>query len=55
KVLACPENTPKQVYDLMKMCWNTKPTSRPLFHHLLKSLNSSYDDYQKKKVLSELV
>lgn len=55
KVLACPENTPKQVYDLMKMCWNTKPTSRPLFHHLLKSLNSLYDDYQKKKVLSELV
>lgn len=55
KVLACPENTPKQVYDLMKMCWNNKPTSRPLFHHLLKSLNSLYDDYQKKKVLSELV
>ncbi|XP_062617208.1 tyrosine-protein kinase transmembrane receptor Ror2-like isoform X1 [Saccostrea cucullata] len=55
KVLACPENTPKQVYDLMKMCWNSKPVSRPSFQTLLKSLNSLYEDYQRKKVLSELV
>ncbi|XP_022314567.2 tyrosine-protein kinase transmembrane receptor Ror2-like [Crassostrea virginica] len=55
KILACPENTPKQVYDLMKMCWSTKPSSRPSFHILLKSLNVLYEDYQKKKVLSDLV
>lgn len=55
KILACPENTPKQVYDLMKMSWSTKPSSRPSFHILLKSLNVLYEDYQKKKVLSDLV
>ena len=55
KVLACPEKTPKQLYDLMRLCWSRKPTNRPSFQILHKTLVSVHGDYQKHKILSEAV
>lgn len=37
-VLQCPENTPKSLYDLMKLCWNRKPTARPGFRTIYQTL-----------------
>lgn len=55
KVLACPENSPKQVYDLMRLCWSRKPTNRPPFQTLHKSILSLYEECQKRKTLGEVV
>lgn len=38
-VLQCPDNTPKSIYDLMKLCWNKKPTSRPNFRVIYQTLD----------------
>lgn len=38
-VLQCPDNTPTNIYDLMKNCWNKKPTDRPSFRKIYDSLN----------------
>ncbi|XP_065226588.1 tyrosine-protein kinase transmembrane receptor Ror2 [Planococcus citri] len=38
-VLQCPDNTPKNVYDLMKSCWNKKPASRPNFRVIYQTLD----------------
>ena len=32
--LPCPENCPKEVYDIMMSCWNSNPASRPSFEKL---------------------
>ncbi|KAK7791522.1 hypothetical protein R5R35_008686 [Gryllus longicercus] len=37
-VLQCPENTPKSLYDLMKLCWNRKPQARPGFRTIYQTL-----------------
>uniref|UniRef100_A0A6V7MC42 receptor protein-tyrosine kinase n=1 Tax=Bracon brevicornis TaxID=1563983 RepID=A0A6V7MC42_9HYME len=37
-VLQCPENTPPQVYQLMKMCWNRRPADRPSFRAIYETL-----------------
>ncbi|KAJ8306583.1 hypothetical protein KUTeg_017128 [Tegillarca granosa] len=55
KVLACPENSPKQVYDLMRLCWSRKPTNRPPFQTLYKSIHSLYEECQKRKTMGEVV
>ena len=34
-LLECPENTPKSVYKLMTLCWNSNPNQRPSFRKLL--------------------
>ncbi|KAL7294377.1 tyrosine-protein kinase transmembrane receptor Ror2 [Trichogramma pretiosum] len=39
-VLQCPENTPYSVYNLMKLCWNRKPSDRPTFKFILDTLNN---------------
>ncbi|XP_033737109.1 muscle, skeletal receptor tyrosine protein kinase-like isoform X2 [Pecten maximus] len=50
KMLACPENTPKQVYDLMRLCWSRKPMHRPPFPTLYSSIKVMHDELQKKKI-----
>jgi receptor tyrosine kinase len=37
-VLQCPENTPKSMYELMKLCWNRKPSARPGFRAIYRTL-----------------
>lgn len=37
-VLQCPENTPKSMYELMKLCWNRKPSARPGFRVIYRTL-----------------
>lgn len=39
-VLLYPENTPKPIYDLMKMCWNRKPSGRPSFRTIKHTLEA---------------
>ncbi|XP_015599014.1 tyrosine-protein kinase transmembrane receptor Ror2 isoform X2 [Cephus cinctus] len=38
-VLQCPENTPKSVYELMKLCWNRRPSDRPTFRTIYQTLD----------------
>ncbi|XP_071116852.1 tyrosine-protein kinase transmembrane receptor Ror2-like [Haliotis cracherodii] len=51
KILAQPESTPVPVYELIKNCWNKKPSSRPSFQSLHKSVCSFYEECSKKKNL----
>uniref|UniRef100_T1J9X7 receptor protein-tyrosine kinase n=1 Tax=Strigamia maritima TaxID=126957 RepID=T1J9X7_STRMM len=37
-VLGCPDNTPRCVYDLMKLCWNRKAANRPSFKTIYRNL-----------------
>lgn len=39
-VLACPDNTPRCVYDLMKQCWNSHPSDRPNFRLIYQTLDN---------------
>lgn len=39
-MLSCPENTPPEVYDIMKMCWQRKPQSRPKFRTIYQTLDN---------------
>ncbi|UYV73084.1 MUSK [Cordylochernes scorpioides] len=48
-VLQCPDHTPPQVYSLMRTCWHRKPSSRPSFKSLLKSLNAISESLSKQK------
>lgn len=43
-VLHCPENTPRCVYDLMKMCWHRKPSNRPSFKTIYRSMGAIQDE-----------
>ncbi|KAK6179193.1 hypothetical protein SNE40_011609 [Patella caerulea] len=54
KHLACPENTPKPIYDVMKTCWCRKPSERPTFRTLQKSLSSMYEEYHKQKLAEDI-
>ncbi|XP_055707483.1 tyrosine-protein kinase transmembrane receptor Ror2 isoform X2 [Phlebotomus papatasi] len=47
-MLACPENTPLAVYNLMRKCWSKKPSDRPSFHFLYQSLEQIRADYENK-------
>lgn len=40
KVLTCPDNTPVEIYDLMKQCWQSDPIQRPIFRILQKNLQN---------------
>lgn len=46
-VLACPDFCPAPLYHLMKMTWNKKPSSRPSFKVIYKTLSSIYEDMLK--------
>ncbi|KAK0161569.1 hypothetical protein PV327_010028 [Microctonus hyperodae] len=39
-VLECPDNTPKDIYNLMKICWNRRPTDRPSFRTIYQTLDT---------------
>lgn len=39
-VLECPDNTPKDIYNLMKICWNRRPTDRPSFRIIYRTLDA---------------
>lgn len=39
-VLRCPDNTPQSIYDLMKLCWNRRPSDRPTFRTIYQTLDS---------------
>uniref|UniRef100_A0A914EAZ9 Protein kinase domain-containing protein n=1 Tax=Acrobeloides nanus TaxID=290746 RepID=A0A914EAZ9_9BILA len=38
KRLECPENTPANAYDIMRMCWKKEPDERPCFGELVDLL-----------------
>ncbi|KAK3923159.1 Insulin-like receptor [Frankliniella fusca] len=37
-VMEAPENCPTQLYELMRQCWQFRPTNRPSFFHLVDML-----------------
>ena len=53
KVLSCPDNTPQEIYDLMRLCWSKRPTNRPPFQTLKTAIQSLQDDVIKRKKRSE--
>ena len=55
KVLSCPDNTPQEVYDLMRLCWNRIPEERPSFDSLHKSLLTLQEDYKKRRRRGERI
>lgn len=55
KVLACPDKTPKAVYDLMRLCWSRKPANRPRFITISKSLHNIKEELQSKNNINEVV
>uniref|UniRef100_A0A8C1GZD6 receptor protein-tyrosine kinase n=1 Tax=Cyprinus carpio TaxID=7962 RepID=A0A8C1GZD6_CYPCA len=42
-VLACPENCPQELYNLMRLCWSTHPTDRPSFASIHRILERMHD------------
>uniref|UniRef100_A0A8C7X3E4 receptor protein-tyrosine kinase n=1 Tax=Oryzias sinensis TaxID=183150 RepID=A0A8C7X3E4_9TELE len=43
QILACPENCPLELYNLMRLCWSTQPSDRPSFssiHRILERMLS---------------
>ncbi|XP_022235403.1 tyrosine-protein kinase transmembrane receptor Ror2-like [Limulus polyphemus] len=46
-ILSCPDNTPPSIYNLMKNCWTKKPSNRPSFKFIYKSLTAIHDDLSK--------
>jgi muscle, skeletal, receptor tyrosine kinase len=46
-VLHCPDNTPKPVYELMKLCWNRKPPSRPPFRSIYRTLDGIQTELER--------
>uniref|UniRef100_UPI0037E78E7A platelet-derived growth factor receptor beta-like isoform X2 n=1 Tax=Semicossyphus pulcher TaxID=241346 RepID=UPI0037E78E7A len=44
-----PDNAPRDIFDLMKLCWEEEPKSRPAFSSLVVSVgNMLTDDYKKR-------
>lgn len=39
-VLACPDNTPRCVYELMKQCWSHHPSDRPNFRIIYQTIDN---------------
>ncbi|XP_016295720.1 muscle, skeletal receptor tyrosine protein kinase-like isoform X2 [Sinocyclocheilus anshuiensis] len=46
-VLACPENCPQELYNLMRLCWSTHPTDRPSFASIHRILERMHDQMPK--------
>lgn len=38
-MLACPDNTPRCVYELMRQCWHHQPSNRPNFRDMQQGLD----------------
>lgn len=47
-MLNCPENTPLVVYNLMRRCWNRKPSDRPSFHMIYQAIEQIQYDYENQ-------
>ncbi|KAK7504484.1 hypothetical protein BaRGS_00004350, partial [Batillaria attramentaria] len=50
-VLPCPPNCPKEIYDLMRECWNRQESERPTFreiHMFLQRKNMGYNPQDEK-------
>lgn len=47
-VLSCPDDTPPQIYSIMKGCWHRKPSSRPSFKSILKSMTNLQEELKKE-------
>ncbi|XP_077294241.1 neurospecific receptor kinase [Arctopsyche grandis] len=45
-MLACPDNTPRCVYDLMRQCWNHQPANRPNFREIQQCLDKLQHEIQ---------
>ena len=48
-VLACPDNTPLVLYNLMTQCWNSKPNERPAFMYIQQTLHQICVDYDTRR------
>ncbi|KFM69805.1 Tyrosine-protein kinase transmembrane receptor Ror2, partial [Stegodyphus mimosarum] len=48
-ILKRPDDCPVEVYKLMEDCWNRKPTSRPSFKTIYKTLGQIYNNLLKKQ------
>ncbi|GLV43152.1 Neurospecific receptor kinase [Carabus blaptoides fortunei] len=46
-MLACPDNTPAPVYELMKQCWANKAAARPSFRTIHHTLDTIYENIAK--------
>ena len=53
KVLSAPDNTPPEVYEIMKQCWHKKPSCRPSFQNLHKALQKLRDEFTKSQKRAE--
>ncbi|KAG2468040.1 LCK kinase, partial [Polypterus senegalus] len=40
--MPCPESCPKQLYEIMLICWNESPEERPTFEYLQTTLEDFY-------------
>ena len=49
RVLRCPDNTPAEVYDVMRRCWSKRPADRPAFRRLHRTLGAIREDYGKRR------
>lgn len=50
-VLPCPSNCPKEIFDLMRECWNRQESERPTFreiHMFLQRKNMGYNPADEK-------
>ncbi|KAG7237496.1 hypothetical protein INR49_032245 [Caranx melampygus] len=47
--MTCPEQAPPDIYELMKLCWEEEPQSRPSFSSLVVSVGKTLtDDFSKR-------
>jgi len=53
ETLIMPDNTPDQVYDIMKHCWAVQPVRRPSFAGLHKSVTMLLEDFIKRQKRQE--
>lgn len=49
-ILEAPEHATPAVYELMKSCWHRKPSSRPSFAFLHKSLHFMHEESNRQKL-----
>lgn len=43
--MECPDGCPKQVYDVMRDCWDIDPKQRPTFKKIYRKLDEVYRSF----------